>query len=203
MAKETHQFQAETKKLLDLMIHSIYTNREIFLRELISNASDAIDKLHFESLTNRDLLEGNSDYEIFLIPDEASHTLTISDNGLGMNREELIENLGTIAKSGTKAFLEKLQQAKEGDNDTQKDLIGQFGVGFYSAFMVAEKITVVSRKAGETQAYNGNPQLMVLTLSKNALKIAVVLISLSHFYLNSMVIKLKKTSLTHINYNPL
>lgn len=201
MAKETHQFQAETKKLLDLMIHSIYTNREIFLRELISNASDAIDKLHFESLTNRDLLEGNSDYEIFLIPDEASHTLTISDNGLGMNREELIENLGTIAKSGTKAFLEKLQQSKEGDNDTQKDLIGQFGVGFYSAFMVAEKITVVSRKAGETQAYNGNPQLMVLTLSKNALKIAVVLISLSHFYLNSMVIKLKKTSLTHINYN--
>lgn len=201
MAKETHQFQAETKKLLDLMIHSIYTNREIFLRELISNASDAIDKLHFESLTNRDLLEGNSDYEIFLIPDEASHTLTISDNGLGMNREELIENLGTIAKSGTKAFLEKLQQAKEGDNDTQKDLIGQFGVGFYSAFMVAEKITVISRKAGETQAYNGNPQLMVLTLSKNALKIAVVLISLSHFYLNSMVIKLKKTSLTHINYN--
>lgn len=201
MAKETHQFQAETKKLLDLMIHSIYTNREIFLRELISNASDAIDKLHFESLTNRDLLEGNSDYEIFLIPDEASHTLTISDNGLGMNREELIENLGTIAKSGTKAFLEKLQQAKDGDNDTQKDLIGQFGVGFYSAFMVAEKITVVSRKAGETQAYNGNPQLMVLTLSKNALKIAVVLISLSHFCLNSMVIKLKKTSLTHINYN--
>lgn len=201
MAKETHQFQAETKKLLDLMIHSIYTNREIFLRELISNASDAIDKLHFESLTNRDLLEGNSDYEIFLIPDEASHTLTISDNGLGMNREELIENLGTIAKSGTKAFLEKLQQAKEGDNDTQKDLIGQFGVGFYSAFMVAEKITVVSRKAGEAQAYNGNPQLTVLTLSKNALKIAVVLISLSHFYLNSMVIKLKKTSLTHINYN--
>ena len=127
MAKETHQFQAETKKSLDLMIHSMYTNREI--------------------------LEGNSDYEIFLIPDEASHTLTISDNGLGMNREELIENLGTIAKSGTKAFLEKLRQAKESDNDTQKDLIGQFGVGFYSAFMVAAKITVVSRKAGETQDY--------------------------------------------------
>ena len=202
MAKETHQFQAETKKLLDLMIHSIYTNREIFLRELISNASDAIDKLHFESLTNRDLLEGNSDYEIFLIPDEASHTLTISDNGLGMNREELIENLGTIAKSGTKAFLEKLQQAKESDNDTQKDLIGQFGVGFYSAFMVAEKITVVSReKLAKLKLINGNPQLTVLTLLKNALKIAVVLISLSHFYLNSMVIKLKKTSLTHINYN--
>lgn len=152
MPKETHQFQAETKKLLDLMIHSIYTNREIFLRELISNASDAIDKLHFESLTNRDLLEGDDKYEIFLIPDEASHTLTISDNGLGMNKDELIENLGTIAKSGTKAFLEKLQEAKDG-SDTGKDLIGQFGVGFYSAFMVAEKITVVSKKAGEQAAY--------------------------------------------------
>lgn len=155
MAKETHQFQAETKKLLDLMIHSIYTNREIFLRELISNASDAMDKLHFESLTNTDLLENNSDYEIYLIPDETSHTLTIADNGIGMSKEELIENLGTIAKSGTKAFLEKLQQAKEGtnDTDTQKDLIGQFGVGFYSAFMVAEKITVVSKKAGTNEAY--------------------------------------------------
>lgn len=152
MAKETHQFQAETKKLLDLMIHSIYTNREIFLRELISNASDAIDKIHFEGLTNKDLLEGDDKYEIFLVPDADSHTLTISDNGLGMNKEDLMENLGTIAKSGTKAFLEKLQQAKEG-GDTGKDLIGQFGVGFYSAFMVSEKITVVSRKAGETQGY--------------------------------------------------
>lgn len=152
MAKETHQFQAETKKLLDLMIHSIYTNREIFLRELISNASDAIDKIHFEGLTNKDLLEGDDKYEIFLVPDVDSHTLTISDNGLGMNKEDLMENLGTIAKSGTKAFLEKLQQAKEG-GDAGKDLIGQFGVGFYSAFMVSEKITVVSRKAGEKQAY--------------------------------------------------
>lgn len=152
MAKETHQFQAETKKLLDLMIHSIYTNREIFLRELISNASDAIDKIHFESLTNKDILEGDDNYEIFLVPDEQTHTLTISDNGIGMTKEELVENLGTIAKSGTKAFLEKLQEAKEG-GDAGKDLIGQFGVGFYSAFMVAEKITVVSRKAGEKQAY--------------------------------------------------
>lgn len=152
MAKETHQFQAETKKLLDLMIHSIYTNREIFLRELISNASDAIDKIHFESLTDRDLLEGDDQYEIFLVPDAGSHTLTISDNGLGMNKQDLMENLGTIAQSGTKAFLEKLQQEKEG-SDTGKDLIGQFGVGFYSAFMVSEKITVISRKAGEKQAY--------------------------------------------------
>ena len=152
MAKETHQFQAETKKLLDLMIHSIYTNREIFLRELISNASDAIDKIHFEALTNRDLLEGDDQYEIFLVPDEKTHMLTISDNGLGMNKEDLMNNLGTIAQSGTKAFLEKLQEAKEG-GDTGKDLIGQFGVGFYSAFMVSEKITVVSRKAGEKQGY--------------------------------------------------
>ena len=108
MAKETHEFQAETKQLLDLMIHSIYTNREIFLRELISNASDAIDKLHFESLTNRDILEGNDAYEIFLIPDAESKTLTISDNGIGMTRAEVVDNIGTIAKSGTKALMEQL-----------------------------------------------------------------------------------------------
>ena len=153
MSKETLEFQAETKQLLDLMINSIYTNREIFLRELISNASDAIDKLHFASLTNRELLEGDEDYEIFLVPDAASHTLTISDNGIGMTREEVIENLGTIAKSGTKAFLEQMKKAKEENQDiSDKDLIGQFGVGFYSAFMVAEKVTVVTRKAGTQQA---------------------------------------------------
>ncbi len=153
MAKETHEFQAETKQLLDLMIHSIYTNHEIFLRELISNASDAIDKLHFESLTNKALLEDDEDYEIFLIPDKASHTLTIADNGLGMTKDEVIENLGTIAKSGTKAFLEQLKKAKEDNSQvTDKEMIGQFGVGFYSAFMVAEKVTVVTRKAGDTQA---------------------------------------------------
>ena len=105
MAKETHEFQAETKQLLDLMIHSIYTNHEIFLRELISNASDAIDKAHFESLTNRDLLEGDDNFEIFLQPDAEKHTLTITDNGIGMSREEVVENIGTIAKSGTKAFM--------------------------------------------------------------------------------------------------
>ena len=153
MAKEMHEFQAETKQLLDLMIHSIYTNHEIFLRELISNASDAIDKMHFESLTNRELLEGDEDYEIFLVPDPASHTLSISDNGIGMSREEVIDNLGTIAKSGTKAFLEQLQKAKETNAAiTDKEMIGQFGVGFYSAFMVAEKVTVVTRKAGEKEA---------------------------------------------------
>ncbi|HCP95134.1 MAG TPA: molecular chaperone HtpG, partial [Anaerovibrio sp.] len=154
MAKETHEFQAETKQLLNLMIHSIYTNHEIFLRELISNASDAIDKLHFASLTDKSILEGNEDYEIFLIPDKDSHTLTISDNGIGMNKEEIVENLGTIAKSGTKAFLEQLKKEKEnaGNADISDNLIGQFGVGFYSAFMVAEKVTVVTRKAGEKEA---------------------------------------------------
>ena len=153
MAKETFEFQAETKQLLELMIHSIYTNREIFLRELISNASDAIDKLHFESLTNRDILEGNENYEIFLVPDKDSKTLTISDNGIGMSRAEVVENIGTIAKSGTKAFMEQLAKAKEESGGApDKDLIGQFGVGFYSAFMVAERVTIVTRRAGETQA---------------------------------------------------
>ncbi len=150
MAKEMREFQAETKQLLDLMVHSIYTNREIFLRELISNASDAIDKLRFESLTNKELLEDKEDFEIFLVPDKESHTLTISDNGIGMTYDEVIENVGTIAKSGTKAFLEKLKEEKE--STTDKDLIGQFGVGFYSAFMVAEKVTLITRKAGETKA---------------------------------------------------
>ena len=153
MAKTTHEFQAETKELLNLMIHSIYTNHEIFLRELISNASDAIDKLHFESLQNRDILEGNEDYEIFLVPDKDSHTLTISDNGIGMTRDEVVENIGTIAKSGTKAFLEQLQKAKENNAElTDKEMIGQFGVGFYSAFMVAEKVTITTRKAGTSEA---------------------------------------------------
>ena len=104
MAKETHEFQAETKQLLDLMVHSIYTNHEIFLRELISNASDAIDKLHYQSLTNGDLLEGDTAFEIHLTPDADAHTLTISDNGLGMNKQDLMENLGTIDPVGTKAF---------------------------------------------------------------------------------------------------
>jgi molecular chaperone HtpG len=155
MAKETHEFQAETKQLLDLMIHSIYTNHEIFLRELISNASDAIDKVHFASLTNRDILEGDDSYEIFLEPDKDNHTLTIRDNGIGMSRQEVIENIGTIAKSGTKAFMEQLKKAKEasegGEGNTDKELIGQFGVGFYSAFMVAEKVVIETRKAGEKE----------------------------------------------------
>ncbi|EGO61764.1 molecular chaperone HtpG [Acetonema longum] len=145
--RQTREFQAETKQLLDLMVHSIYTNREIFLRELISNASDAIDKVRFESLTNHDLLEGDSDFEIFLIPDESSHTLTISDNGMGMTRDEVVENIGTIAKSGTKAFAAKLKD----QSASPQELIGQFGVGFYSAFMVASKVTLVTRAPGQAK----------------------------------------------------
>lgn len=147
ITKETREFQTETKQLLDLMIHSIYTNREIFLRELISNASDAIDKIRFESLTNHDLLEGNENFEIFLEPDESAKTLTISDNGMGMTYDEVVDNLGTIAKSGTKAFWEKM---KNSGTSSANDLIGQFGVGFYSAFMVAKKVTVITRAPGQT-----------------------------------------------------
>ena len=143
------QFKAESKRLLDLMINSIYTHKEIFLRELISNASDAIDKLYYLSLT-----EGYSDvdrdaFEIHLDMNKDARTITIRDNGLGMNKEEMEENLGTIAKSGSLAFKEKLEESKESD----VDIIGQFGVGFYSAFMVAKKVVVVSRKYGEEQAY--------------------------------------------------
>jgi len=144
---QTREFQAETKQLLDLMVHSIYTNREIFLRELISNASDAIDKIRFESLTNRELLEGDSQFEIYIVPDEDAHTLTISDNGTGMTYDEVVANIGTIAKSGTRTFLEKMRDAGASKDDL--DLIGQFGVGFYSAFMVSDKVTLITRAPGQ------------------------------------------------------
>jgi len=149
MSVETMEFQAETKRMLDLVINSIYTNKEIFLRELISNASDALDKLHFESLTNQDILEGNNDYEIFVVPDSDTKTVTISDTGIGMTRDEVISNIGTIAKSGTKSFLEKIG---EGTENLNEELIGQFGVGFYSAFIVSEKVELMTRKAGESSA---------------------------------------------------
>lgn len=136
------QFKTESKRILDLMINSIYTNKEIFLRELISNASDAIDKLHYISLTD-DKVDGN--FKIEVVADKAARTLTVADNGVGMTREELEKNLGTIAESGTLAF------KKEKDDKT--DLIGQFGVGFYSAFMVAKKIEVTSLAYGQEQAY--------------------------------------------------
>lgn len=154
MAEERYEFQAETKQLLDLMIHSIYTNREIFLRELISNGSDAIDKLHYEALTNRDLLEGDTEFSIRLAIDKDKKTLTVADNGIGMDKEDIKANIGTIARSGTKAFLERLKAEKEdNENVSDKKLIGQFGVGFYSAFMVAKAVTVLTRKAGTDTGY--------------------------------------------------
>ncbi len=147
---ETLQFKTELKQLLHLIIHSLYSHKDIFLRELISNASDAIDTARFQALTKPDLLEGESasDWKIKLIPDEQHNTLTISDNGIGMSRESIVENLGTIAKSGTRGFIEALKAA---DVKERPELIGQFGVGFYSAFMVADKVTVISRVAGKPE----------------------------------------------------
>ena len=141
MRKEEKIFKAETKELLNLMIHSIYTNKEIFLRELISNANDAIDKLKFQSLTNNDLLKGDDKFKIEITVDKDNGTLTIKDNGIGMTYDEVDENIGTIAKSGSKVFKEQLEAAKKADID----IIGQFGVGFYSAFIVADKVTLETR----------------------------------------------------------
>lgn len=149
---EQHTFQAETKELLDLMVHSIYSNKDIFLRELISNASDAIDKLKFESLTNPDLPQMNDGF-IFLKPNKDNHTLLIEDNGIGMNHDDLVNIIGTIAKSGTKEFMAAVRDAKQSDSIVPPELIGQFGVGFYSTFMVADKVTVETKKAGESQGY--------------------------------------------------
>ncbi len=142
--KETRSFQTEARQLLDLMIHSLYSNKEIFLRELISNASDAADKLRFEALSDEALYEGDGELAIHVDYDEKARTVTVRDNGIGMSREEIIENLGTIAKSGTRQFLEALT----GDQARDSELIGQFGVGFYASFMVADRITVTSRRAG-------------------------------------------------------
>jgi molecular chaperone HtpG len=139
------QFKTELKQVLDIIIHSLYSHKDIFLRELISNASDAIHTLRFQGLTHPELLEGDEDWKIKLIPDRQADTLTVSDNGVGMTAESVVENLGTIAKSGTKALLESLRQA---DAKDRPELIGQFGVGFYSSFMVADRVTVISRAAG-------------------------------------------------------
>ena len=141
MRKEAKMFQAETKELLNLMIHSIYTNREIFLRELISNASDAIDKIKFEALTNSEILGEDRDFKITLSVNKDKKEITITDNGIGMTYDEVAENIGTIAKSGSKAFKEKLENTSKDDID----IIGQFGVGFYSGFMVADKMTLITK----------------------------------------------------------
>jgi len=143
-ARETLGFQTEVKQLLQLMIHSLYSNREIFLRELISNASDACDKLRFEALNHSALLENDSEFKIRVSFDKAARTITVSDNGIGMSREEAVANLGTIAKSGTREFFSQLS----GDQKKDAGLIGQFGVGFYSSFIVADRVSVVTRRAG-------------------------------------------------------
>ena len=145
---ETHVFQAEVAELLNLMVHSVYSETEIFLRELVSNASDACDKLRYEAIARPDLLAGADKLAIRLVPDKAAGTLVIADTGIGMDRQELIDNLGTVARSGTKAFLKGLAEAKEGAS-----LIGQFGVGFYSAFMVADRIEVTSHRAGSGETW--------------------------------------------------
>ncbi|MHB8354207.1 MAG: ATP-binding protein, partial [Burkholderiales bacterium] len=141
--KESMQFQTEVKQLLQLMIHSLYSNKEIFLRELISNASDACDKLRFEALQNGALLDADPDLKVRISLDKAARTLTLTDNGIGMSRDEVIANIGTIARSGTREFLNRLS----GDEARDSALIGQFGVGFYSAFIVADRVTLTTRRA--------------------------------------------------------
>lgn len=148
MSKKTHKFQTETAQLLDLMIHSLYSNSEIFLRELISNSSDAIDKLKFEALSNDKLIEGKQELKISIDFDKDAKTITIKDDGIGMNADEVIENIGTIANSGTKKFLQNLDK-KDAENS---NLIGQFGVGFYASFIVAKKVEFITRKAGDDKA---------------------------------------------------
>jgi molecular chaperone HtpG len=149
MTAEKHSFEAEVSRLLEIVAHSLYSEREVFLRELISNASDACDRLRYLVLTEPELVKSDGAYRITLTADAAARTLTVADNGIGMSRTELIDNLGTIARSGTSAFVKNLS----GDQRKDVALIGQFGVGFYSAFMVADKVEVLSRKAGETEAH--------------------------------------------------
>ncbi len=148
-AKETRAFQTEVKQLLDLMIHSLYSNKEIFLRELISNASDAADKLRFEATKDDALNEGDSDLHVYIDVDKEARTITIRDNGIGMSREEVVNNIGTIARSGTKEFFGQLT----GDQEQDAHLIGQFGVGFYSSFLIADKVTLTTRRAGLTKEH--------------------------------------------------
>src|SRR5690606_9927510 len=149
MTDQTMHFQAEVTRLLHIVTHALYSQKEIFLRELISNASDACDKLRFAAQTDDALWEGDSELRVTISADKAARTLTVADNGIGMSRDELVSNLGTIARSGTGEFVSKLS----GDAAKDMALIGQFGVGFYSAFMVSSKVEVISRKAGESQAW--------------------------------------------------
>ena len=147
---KTHSFQTEISQLLDLMINSLYSQKEIFIRELVSNSSDAIDKRRFEALTDASLLNDDEELAVTITTDNEARTLTISDNGIGMTEAEVIENIGTIARSGTKKFMEAIKSNNDQNDDVS--LIGQFGVGFYSSFMVADKVTLITRKAGTDNA---------------------------------------------------
>src|SRR6185503_16817951 len=168
--KETLGFQAEVRQLLKLMIHSLYSNKEIFLRELISNASDAADKLRFEALTDKALYESDPDLKIRVSYDPKARTITVSDNGIGMSRQEVIENIGTIAKSGTREFFDRLT----GDQAKDAHLIGQFGVGFYSSFIVADRVTLTTRRAGLTREHgvqwesDGSGEYTIETVEREA-----------------------------------
>ncbi|KAA0686721.1 molecular chaperone HtpG [Azospirillum brasilense] len=154
MTEERLSFQAEVSRLLDIVAHSLYSEKEVFLRELVSNASDACDRLRYAALTQPELSADDPNLKVRLTVDKEARTLTVADNGIGMNREDLVENLGTIARSGTAAFMRNLKDsAKDGDAKKDVNLIGQFGVGFYSAFMVADRVEVLTRKAGETQGW--------------------------------------------------
>lgn len=176
--KETLGFQTEVSQLLHLMIHSLYSNKEIFLRELISNASDAIDRLRFAALSDNTLLDEGSDYEIYVNFDKEAHTITVTDNGIGMTREEVIQNIGTIAKSGTKEFLKILSEQQQKD----ANLIGQFGVGFYSSFIVAQDVILETRRAGASAdecvrwESNGEGTYTIETIAKSARGTSVTLV---------------------------
>ena len=149
--KETLQFKTEVQQLLNLIINSLYSNKDIFLRELVSNASDAIDKLRFKAQTEPDLLGDDTEYKIKIVPDGIKQTIEISDNGIGMTYNEVMEYIGTIAKSGTSAFLEAIAETHQ-QNTLTPELIGQFGVGFYSSFIVSDKVSLLTRAAGEEKA---------------------------------------------------
>jgi len=174
MAQEKFTFQAEVSKLLDIVAHSLYSHKEIFLRELISNASDACDRLRYAALTDAALTGGDADFKITLSVDKKANTLTVTDNGDGMNRDDLTEVLGTIARSGTQAFVDQMaastkdtgkKKGKDAKGGDDMALIGQFGVGFYSTFMVADKVEVLTRKAGDKKAWNGRRTARANSLS--------------------------------------
>jgi molecular chaperone HtpG len=197
MTKQTHSFQAEVSQLLHLVTHSLYSNKEIFLRELVSNASDACDKLRYEALNNDSLFEGNAELEVRVSFDKEAKTLTIADNGIGMSQQEAIDHLGTIAKSGTREFMGKLTGDQKTDAKDQGALIGQFGVGFYSGYIVADRITVESRRAGLkaaegvrwSSAGTGDFEVEAITLDDRGTKIILHLRDDADEYLSAWKLK--------------